>query len=77
MSTQSDSDIEVVITIQDADIPNIQIIASRLETAGLHLEGVLSGVGVVTGTVQPDLLTKLRRIEGVLAVEKSDSIQIK
>ncbi|WP_059182874.1 hypothetical protein [Pseudomonas sp. URMO17WK12:I11] len=69
-------DIEVIVTIQDADLSHIQAIASELETAGLHLEGVLSGVGVVTGTVQPDLIAKLRRIEGVLEIEQSGLVQI-
>jgi len=76
MPAPSVSDIEVIITIQDADRAHIHSIASELETAGLHLEGVLSGVGVVTGTIQPDLLAKLHSVEGVLAIEKSGLIQI-
>lgn len=76
MPAPSTSEIEVIITIQDADIGHIQSIASELESAGLHLEGVLSGIGVVTGTVQPDLVAKLRSVEGVLAVEQSGLVKI-
>ena len=49
---------------------------SDLEAAGFKIEQALDAIGVITGTAEPDAVSKLRQLEGVESVEQDQEIDI-
>jgi hypothetical protein len=51
-------------------------VVQELERAGLHVTQVLLEVGVVAGSVDATRLEDLRRVPGVVAVERSRKVKV-
>lgn len=76
MSELSTQAVEVVVTVEEGRLSQLSKIATQLERAGLMDTHVLAGIGVITGRVDADSLSRLKGVEGVLAVEPSGHVQI-
>jgi hypothetical protein len=64
--------VEVNVLIDDSHPTVVQ----DLQRTGLHVAQVLLTIGVVSGSVDADLLDELRQVPGVIAVEPSRKIEI-
>lgn len=76
MSTKQTPDVDVVITLADDHINAINTVAKRLAAQGLSINGILETSGLITGSMQPDGIAKLRKAKGVTAIEISGDVQI-
>ena len=65
---------QVVISV--ADVSDMALVVDALRDAGLRVAEVLDSVGVVTGTVERDVLGFLSAVPGVAEVELSRSYQL-
>jgi hypothetical protein len=68
--------IKVNVSIADESIPDFEKVAQRLKEAGLNVEQELESIGVVTGSIESNLLLNLERVEGVAAVEQQQEIHL-
>lgn len=68
--------IEVLVTINDADAGKMAEIAKNCSAAGMSVEQQMSGVGMISGTIEKSNISKLRQIKGVADVEESKSLSI-
>lgn len=55
----------VSVSIDDAHLPSIGRVAQALQEQGMHVEQVLDGVGIITGSVAPDRRRTLELVAGV------------
>ncbi|MGH8547659.1 MAG: hypothetical protein ACRERU_03470 [Methylococcales bacterium] len=76
MSSPSAADLEVVVTIDDAYLNQMQTIVDQLEAQGLKVLQSMTGIGVIAGTIRPEACARLQMIMGVKAVEPSGSVQL-
>jgi hypothetical protein len=65
------ADEQVVISVTDDQVDDMPAVVAALRDAGLRVDEVLNGVGVVTGTVDEAALAALSTVPGVLDVERS------
>ncbi|MEA2194131.1 MAG: hypothetical protein QOG42_565 [Solirubrobacteraceae bacterium] len=54
----------------------IEPVAERLRAAGMEVRQVLGEIGIVTGSVESERRESLAAIEGVVAVEIEQNVQI-
>jgi hypothetical protein len=76
MSTKHTPDVDVVVTLAEDHISRIKTVAKRLTTQGLSINEVLETSGLITGSMQPDKIERLRKTKGVMALELSGDVQI-
>ena len=76
MPKHSSTEIEVIITLDEGRLSQIEEVAEQLSAMGLGEVETLGSIGAITGRVSPALLVKLRSIPGVAAIEPSGSVQI-
>lgn len=76
MSTKHTPDVDVVITLAEDHISRIKTVAERLTAQGLSINDVLENSGLITGSMQPGKIAKLRKAKGVMALELSGDVQI-
>lgn len=76
MSNQSAMDIDMIISVDEKYLSQLDKIAENLRSQGLKDIQVLTGVGVITGKGHSDLLSALRQVNGVAAVETAGTVQI-
>ncbi|MNM79155.1 hypothetical protein D3C81_910800 [compost metagenome] len=69
-------DVEVIVTVDEGDLPEMRRIASQLVAAGLKLEATLESIGTITGRAEPACLDRLRCVQGVQAVEPCGNVKI-
>ncbi|MCY1286427.1 hypothetical protein D3C76_1344420 [compost metagenome] len=69
-------DIEVIVTVGESGLPQLQRIASQLVAAGLTVDTTLESAGMITGHAAPSCLDRLRCVEGVQAVEPSGEVKV-
>jgi hypothetical protein len=67
---------QVVISVADDQVADIDSVVEALRHAGLRVSEVLDSVGVVTGTVDGDVLGSLSTVPGVAEVERSRVFQL-
>lgn len=60
---------DVIVTIDDTHVDQIDKVTTALEKAGLSVGQVLSMGGVITGKVTAAKMQQLRLVEGVKDVE--------
>ncbi len=67
----------VVVTLSDSAVDtDMARVKSDLEDAGLEVGQVLEFIGQIVGTTSSDDLAPLRAVEGVDAVEVSQTVQL-
>jgi prophage DNA circulation protein len=67
---------QVVISVADDQVADLDSVVEALRQAGLRVSEVLDSVGVVTGTVDGDALGTLSTVPGVAEVERSREFQL-
>ncbi|MBE9124625.1 MULTISPECIES: ketohydroxyglutarate aldolase [unclassified Coleofasciculus] len=70
------SKINVSVSLDDEHIDQILEVAHNLESAGMKVENMMSGIGVLTGSCDSEKIEVLARVEGVSAVEPERRVQI-
>lgn len=68
MSEHSDA-VAVVVTVADDRLDDLDAIRDALTQAGLRVTQVLSGAGIISGTLAADGVQRLRAVPGVQDVE--------
>lgn len=68
--------VEILVTIEDAAGNSISKIADDCRAVGMSIEQQMSGVGMISGTIEKSNIGKLRQIKGVTDVEESKPISI-
>lgn len=61
--------IRLTVLVREAWRDRYPLVVERCRQAGLTVERELVAVGVITGSIEEDLLTALMGVEGVSAVE--------
>ena len=67
---------QVVISVADDQVDDMTSVVEALRHAGLRVDEVLESVGVVTGTVDGDVLGSLSAVPGVAEVEQSREFEL-
>ena len=60
---------QIVVTVDDQNLPIIQSVVTGLESAGMKVDRVLPVTGIITGAVSQSKLEGLRKVSGVAHVE--------
>ena len=63
------SEVKISVCVDDDHLSQIEKISQQLRSSGMNVEQVLSTIGVVSGSIQPDKLNNLYQIEGVNNIE--------
>lgn len=66
----------IVVSVDDDHLGQIDEVVERLQAAGMHVEQVLHPVGVITGSVDDPRLTLLSAVPGVAAVEPQRAFRL-
>jgi hypothetical protein len=61
--------VRIAIAVDDDALGRLEDVAKACRELGFLGDTMLSGVGVLTGTIEPDSLAALRAVPGVAAVE--------
>jgi len=67
---------KVIISVDDDRVEDISTVVDALRDAGLQVSAVLTGAGVVTGTVDGDRISSLSAVPGVADVEAEQTIAL-
>lgn len=65
----------IIVTISDQYLENIQAVAAELESAGMKVEKVLRTVGIITGSIPSSTINTLSNVKGVVSVELDRPMQ--
>lgn len=68
--------INVSIAVDEAHQAQIMEVAAALQAQGMIVEQTMPSIGVITGTVEAGQLTGLSQVEGVMAVEQGQAVQL-
>jgi hypothetical protein len=66
--------VEVVISVDDAHVPKLAEVASRLTQAGLDDPTMMDAIGAISGKTSEGKIPDLKKIPGVVAVERSQTV---
>lgn len=70
------SQVQVSISVERAYLPQIEQISQQLQSFGMNVEQILSSIGVISGSIEPDKLNSLYQIKGVQNIESQQSYQL-
>lgn len=66
----SDEQIErIIVTVDEQHLPNIQSVATALQSEGMKVNNVLPTTGIITGEVSQPKIQKLKSLPGVVDIE--------
>lgn len=68
--------IDVSVAIDDANLAEFDAVLKRAKRAGLKAKRALPEIGVVTGTIDDEKLSALRKIKGIASVETNREFQL-
>ncbi|PSL52449.1 hypothetical protein B0I31_113121 [Saccharothrix carnea] len=67
---------KVVVSVADDSLAELPTVVTALRDAGMVVEGVLEGLGVVTGSVAPGVGDLLGAVPGVSHVEVDRAVRL-
>ena len=67
---------KVVVSVADESVANLPSVVSALRDAGMRVEQVLEGLGVVTGSVAAGMGDLLGAVPGVAHVEVDRTVRL-
>lgn len=70
------SKVEVIVKLNDADIPKMSEIAGECQAAGMKVEQQMNAVGMISGSIEQAKISRIERIKGVSYVEESKPFNI-
>ena len=76
MAGDKDKPIEVIVTIDDNVLGDVESVADHLRRAGLEVTRILSSIGQIHGRTASKHLGKLRRVRGVLDAQVAGDMSI-
>ncbi|MFP5020724.1 hypothetical protein [Pseudonocardia phyllosphaerae] len=68
------SDERVLVTVADGE--KIDDVVARLRDAGVTVEKVLSGAGVIVGTIAPGIRSTIESLSGVAGIEQDREVRL-
>jgi hypothetical protein len=66
----------ISISVQDTHLATIELVAQKLQAAGMNVEQVLNSIGIISGSIDSSLMSSLSQIEGVKIVEQEQTYQL-
>lgn len=66
----------VIVSIDDRHLPRIQDVARQLTSAGLQIDQILDGLGMITGSMDESCRSTAGQIPGVAAIETEGGVDI-
>lgn len=69
------SRVNVIVTTKKGAVP-AESIRTELQNKGLTIENEMPQIGVITGSISPEMLSELRRIGNVESVEIDQTISV-
>jgi hypothetical protein len=68
--------VNLLVSVDDEHLDRFSEVVKGVEDAGMEVEQKLEDLGVLTGSIDPEKVEPLRRVEGVSHVEESRRFQI-
>ncbi len=65
-----------MVSVDDDHLDRFSEVVKGVEDVGMEVEQRMEDLGVLTGSIDPEKVEPLRRVEGVSHVEESRSFQI-
>jgi hypothetical protein len=66
----------IIVTVTDAELKNIEAVASKLAAKGMKVDRVLPVTGVISGSCHPEKEAALKEVKGVHSVEAEAQVQL-
>jgi hypothetical protein len=70
------AEVAVIVSVEESRLKDFSKIVKAMRGAGLKVDEELATLGVVAGSVEPDALPGLQRVDGVAQVERGRSYGI-
>ena len=67
---------QIIVSVDDSHVKNIKDVAKRLRARGLVVKEVMEQIGAITGSIERDKIKSLAKLNGVSAVEESQTYQL-
>ncbi len=64
----------VVVTVDDEHLASVESVAAELRTRGMHVENIMTTLGIITGDVTESRKDELKSVGGVTAVEADEEM---
>jgi hypothetical protein len=68
--------VSLLVSVDDEHLDRFSEVVKRAEAAGMEVEQKMEDLGVLAGSIDPEKVEPLRRVEGVSHVEESRRFQI-
>jgi hypothetical protein len=68
--------VNLLVSVDDEHLDRFSEVVKGVEDVGMEVEEKLEDLGVLTGSIDPEKVEPLRRVEGVSHVEESRRFQI-
>lgn len=68
--------VSLLVSVDDEHLDRFSEVVERAEAAGMEVEQKMEDLGVLAGSIDPEKVEPLRRVEGVSHVEESRGFQI-
>jgi hypothetical protein len=65
----------IIVTVDDQHLPEIQSVATALQAAGMQVDSILPGTGIITGAVTQSKMQELKTVPGVVDIEVDQEMQ--
>ena len=69
MNDQNDALLRVNIAVSEHGLSNMDSVVEQTREVGLYIDGIFNMMGIITGMISPENISKLQAIEDVTAVE--------
>lgn len=70
------SKVQISVSVNNDRLAQIEQISQQLQSSGMDVQQTLSSIGVITGSIDSDLLNSLSQIDGVQSVEQQQGYQL-
>lgn len=67
---------KITVTVDEAHQPELATVAQRLRSAGMDIDQVLEGLGIITGSVAAGNLPMVEMLDGVASVDEQMGFQL-
>jgi hypothetical protein len=70
------SQMNISVSVKDAHLATIELVSQKLQAGGMNVSQVLQSIGIISGSIDSNLMNTLSRIEGVKQVERERTYQL-
>lgn len=70
------SQIKISVSVNDESLSEIERISQNLQSFGMNIEQALPSIGIINGSIEPNLFDSLYQIKGVKQVEPQETYQL-